>query len=125
MAKPIVHIEIPASDTKEAATFYNSLFDWKLEHDANFDYWQFEAGEGPGGGFVKIGEEGSSGVTRAGDVLIYIDTDDIEATLARAESLGAKILTPKTEIPGVGWFGVFSDPSGNRMALYTSASPQP
>jgi predicted enzyme related to lactoylglutathione lyase len=27
---------------------------------------------------------------------------------------------PKTEIPHVGWWGVFSDPTGNRIALYTS-----
>src|SRR2546421_1348318 len=51
--------------------------------------------------------------TRIGEVLIYVFTNDIDATLAHAEALGAKTLTPKTEVPH-GWFAVFADPSGNR-----------
>ena len=47
-------------------------------------------------------------------------TDDIDASLAKAESLGGKTVIPKTEIPGVGWFGFFSDPTGNVVSLYTS-----
>jgi predicted enzyme related to lactoylglutathione lyase len=31
---------------------------------------------------------------------------------------GGKILAPKTEIPGMGWFAFFADPNGNRLALY-------
>jgi predicted enzyme related to lactoylglutathione lyase len=31
---------------------------------------------------------------------------------------------PKTEIPGFGWFGMFMDPTGNRVGLYTSMNPQ-
>lgn len=27
---------------------------------------------------------------------------------------------PKTEIPHVGWWGIFADPTGYRIALYTS-----
>jgi len=26
----------------------------------------------------------------------------------------------KTEIPQTGWFGIFSDPTGNKVALFTS-----
>jgi uncharacterized protein len=54
--------------------------------------------------------------------LIYISTDDIDATLAKAESLGAKTLTPKTEAP-YGWLAVLTDPDGNRIALYTEPPP--
>jgi hypothetical protein len=52
-------------------------------------------------------------------VLVYVQTDDIEATLAKVESLGGRVLVPKTEIPTVGWFGVFSDPTGNKVGLYS------
>ena len=54
-------------------------------------------------------------------MLVYVGTDDIEASLAKAESLGGSTIVPKTEIPGQGWFAVFTDPTGNRMALYTPA----
>ena len=38
----------------------------------------------------------------------------------RAESLGAKTLMPKTSIPGIGWFALFADPTGNQVGLYTT-----
>ncbi len=51
--------------------------------------------------------------------MVYISTDDIDASLAKAESLGGKIVLPKSEIPDTGWFGFFSDPTGNVVGLYT------
>ena len=56
----------------------------------------------------------------AGDVTVYIDTEDIDVTLKQIEKAGGKTLLPKTEIPGIGWFAQFADPTGNRMALYTA-----
>jgi predicted enzyme related to lactoylglutathione lyase len=35
-------------------------------------------------------------------MLVYASTDDIDATLAKVESLGGKILMPKAEMPHVG-----------------------
>src|SRR6266567_8790562 len=118
----IVHIEIPATDPAAASKFYANLFDWKLQVDPTFNYHMFQAEPGPGGGFVQVGE--ATGDYKIGEVLIYISTDDIDATLARAEALGAKTLQPKTEIPHTGWFAYFADPAGNRIALFTSISQQ-
>ena len=64
---------------------------------------------------------GATTGAKIGEVLIYVFTDDIEAMLAKAEALGAKTLTPKTEIPQ-GWFAVFADPAGNRIALFADPS---
>jgi len=41
----------------------------------------------------------------------------------RIKKAGGKIIAPKMEIPGQGWFAVFEDPSGTRMALW-QPSPQ-
>jgi hypothetical protein len=62
--------------------------------------------------------------TQAGEVLFYVSTDDIEASLAKAEKLGGKAVMPKTEIPGFGWFGLFLDPTGNKVGLYTAMARQ-
>ena len=75
----------------------------------------FAAEPGPGGAFPKVDDE----MYKPGDVLLYVATQDIEATLSKAESLGAKVLVPKTEIPGIGWYAIFTDPAGARMALFT------
>jgi len=115
----VVHVEIPAADVGAAASFYQQLFDWKMEHAAEFDYTMWSDGSGYGGGFNKVDDH-----TPVGQVLVYIDSDDIEADLKQVEKLGGKVVTPKTEIPGTGWFGVFKDPTGNVLALYTSKNPQ-
>jgi predicted enzyme related to lactoylglutathione lyase len=114
---PIVHVEIPAIKGKDAAEFYAKTFDWKLDHTPEFDYWQFTAEGGPGGGFIEVDSEANAKIN---EPVIYIGTDDIEATLAQIEANGGKSAAPKMEIPGVGWFAYFTDPAGNRMALYTS-----
>jgi predicted enzyme related to lactoylglutathione lyase len=115
----IVHMELPAADVKGASTFYEELFGWKMEHAAEFDYTMWEDGSGYGGGFNKVSEE-----TPAGQVIVYIHSDDIDADLKRVEALGGTVVTPKTEIPGTGWFGQFRDPTGNLLALYTSRNPE-
>jgi predicted enzyme related to lactoylglutathione lyase len=117
---PIVHVEIPSKDPAVNAKFYGDLFGWKLEKAPDFDYWQFDPESGPGGGFPGLNDE--QGI-KAGDVIVYIGTDDIPASLARAEQLGGKTLVPETEIPGIGYFAWFTDPSGNRLALYRSMNP--
>jgi hypothetical protein len=78
--------------------------DWKLQTDPNFDYHMFQAEGGPAGGFVQVSEGGSEGMAqyKPGEVLLYIATDDINATLAQVEAHGGKTVLPKTEIPHVG-----------------------
>lgn len=120
-AHPIVHIELSANDPAEAAKFYNSLFDWKIDHDGNLGYWMFTSEEKRGGGFNKVGPNEDSFIpVKPGDVIFYVDTDDIDGTLARVESLGGKVIAPKSEIPTVGYYGIFQDPTGNVVGLFSS-----
>ena len=125
---PIVHIEFSAQNPQEAAKFYTDLFGWKTEamQGPGFEYWMFDTQDGRGGGFNQIGPspDGSGFETKAGTVIVYVETDDIDAALAKAESLGGKTVMPKSEIPGTGWFGIFTDPSGNQVGLYTGGGMQ-
>ncbi len=114
----VVHIEIPAENAQSAAKFYETLFGWKMQHVPEYDYTMWEDGSGYGGGFNKVSDENP-----VGQVLVYIHSDDIEADLKKIEQLGGSVVTPKTDIPGTGWFGVFKDPTGNTLALYTSMNP--
>ena len=110
----IVHVEFSAQDREAAGKFYSDLFGWKVEQIPEMDYALYDTGGEVGGGFNPVSES-----IPAGSVIANISTDDIDATLAKAESLGAKIIVPKTEIPDIGWFGIFSDPTGNMIGLYT------
>jgi len=114
----VVHVEIPAANVEAAAKFYQDLFGWKIQPVPEMNYTMWEAGDGSGGGFPEVSADNP-----VGQVLVYIDSDDIEADLKKVEKLGGKILHQKTEIPGMGWFGIFKDPTGNVLALYTSMNP--
>jgi uncharacterized protein len=115
----IVHVEIPTKNGKESGEFYEKLFGWHIEHDEQMDYTMWDPHEGPGGGFSQVDEN-----TKPGDVLIYVNSEDIEADLKQAASLGATIVMEKSEIPTIGWWGIFQDPTGNNIALYTSMNPE-
>ena len=115
----IVHVEIPAANVEGAGGFYQDLFGWKISHMPEMNYSMWEAGNGDQyGGLPQVSDDNP-----AGQVLIYIASDDIEADLKKVEKLGGKVLHQKTEIPGMGWFGVFQDPTGNTLGLYTSLNP--
>ncbi|MBN2118029.1 MAG: VOC family protein [Anaerolineales bacterium] len=115
----VVHVEIPAANVETAGKFYQELFGWKITRDDAMNYSMWEAADGSGGGFPQV-----SAGSPAGQVLVYIDSNDIEADLKKVEKLGGTVLQPKMEIPDTGWFGVFKDPTGNVLALYTSMNPQ-
>ena len=115
----VVHVEIPAANTEGAGKFYQDLFGWKIQPVPEMNYTMWEAGEGDEyGGFPQVSDENP-----AGQVLVYIASDDIDADLQNVKKLGGKVMREKTEIPGMGWFGVFQDPTGNVLAVYTSMNP--
>jgi len=95
----IVHVEIPAANVKAAGEFYHELFGWKIDHMPDMNYTMWEAADGSGGGFPEVSKDNP-----AGQVLVYIHSDDIESDLKKVEKLGGTVLHKKTEIPGMGWF---------------------
>lgn len=125
-AHPIVHLDIPANDPQAASKFYADAFGWQIQFAQEFNYHMFQAEGGPGGGFVEVSSaaDGDAMQTNIGEVLVYLGSDDIDADLRKVESLGGAVVLPKTEIPNIGWFGVFRDPTGNKIGLYTDRSTQ-
>jgi uncharacterized protein len=114
-AYPIVHVDIPAEDPQAASRFYADFFGWQVQPLPTMAYIRFQTPNGLTGGFVGPGGEQQ---LRAGELLLYVGSDDIDGDLKKAEALGGKILMPKTEIPKTGWYGMFEDPAGNRVGLF-------
>ncbi len=113
----IVHVEISSKDLEGTIKFYGELFGWQIQAMPEMNYALFQTSDEMGGGFSPVDNQ----TYKAGDVIVYVSTDDVEASLAKAESLGGKKLMGKTEVPGFGWFGMFLDPTGNRIGLWTAA----
>lgn len=117
MSHPIVHIELSAHDQQKAAQFYADVFGWQTQEFPDMNYITFSSGEGsPGGGFNPVGEAVSAGTT-----VVYVSTDDVEASLQKIEANGGKRVGELLDIPGVGQIHWFDDPSGNHMALLKPA----
>lgn len=113
MAAPVVHFEVLGKDGEKLQKFYGDLFDWKINTDNPMNYGLVEAaGEGSIGGGVGPSQEG-----QPGHVTFYVGVPDINATLAKAESMGGKTVVPETEIPDMVTFALFADPEGNVVGL--------
>jgi len=115
----IIHVELAAKDRKALSKFYADVFGWEMMHIDDMNYTTFKAGDGVGGGFNPVNEQNP-----AGTVLVYIETDDITASLKDVQKAGGTIISPEMEIPNTGKFGIFRDPQGNMIGLY-KAYPMP
>ena len=60
---------------------------------------------------------GSGAWTGWSYVAVYIQVDDINASLKQAEELGGKTLIPRTVVPNQVIFALFSDPEGHYVGL--------
>jgi uncharacterized protein len=113
MANPFVHVELMSTDVTKSKEFYQSLFDWKLEDVPGMDYTIINVGEGTGGGMMQVPMPGMPSSWMA-----YVLVDDLAACTEKAKSLGANIVKPITEVPGMGSFSVMVDPIGAALAMW-------
>src|SRR5437899_11080650 len=118
MAEPptpgsIVHVEFHVKEPKKVEKFYASLFGWKFQEVPGMDYSMFQAPSGPGGGIGGL-QPGNW----ASGVIKSISVNSVEDYQEKVKRAGGKIIAPKNEVPGQGWFAIFEDPSGTRMALW-------
>ncbi len=107
-----VHIELASTDPARTRKFFEDVFAWTFEDIPEMDYATFEAPSGPGGGLMAPMEGQPPGV------LNYLLSSDVDADLRRIEGAGGRVLRPKTEIPGIGWWALFQEPTGIVLALF-------
>jgi uncharacterized protein len=117
-APAVAWFEVTGRDGPALQTFYRHLFDWRIE----------DAGDGSGYGLVATegdGIAGGIGASQDGDpggVTFYVEVDDPQAYLDRAEQLGGTVVVPPTEVPGFGLtFASFADPQGHVVGLSKGA----
>ena len=111
MGNQVAHVEIRAKDADAARDFYGKLFDWSFPSAPEPGYTYIETGvEGAVPGGIGLAQSGT------GHVTFFVDVDDVAAALARAESLGGRIVLPAQSVPGVS-FGLFADPEGHVVGV--------
>ena len=111
MPSPVLHFEILGRDGKKAQQFYASLFGWAIDASNPMEYGLVAAPDGRGIGGGVAGSETEPSVT------VYVEVADLAAALAKAESLGGKIVSPPMDVPGGPSIAQFADPDGNVIGL--------
>lgn len=107
----IVHVEIPSKDVAATKRFYGEVFGWTFQDVPEMNYTLFAAPTPPNGG-IFVPSEGPSGV------LNYILVESVEEISEKIAAEGGKVLVPRREVPGQGWFAVFQDPQGAVLAVW-------
>jgi predicted enzyme related to lactoylglutathione lyase len=114
MANPFVHVELNTTDLDKAKAFYTGLFDWQLEEVPmpGGTYTLIKVGSGTGGGMLSRLPPGVPS-----HWLSYVQVDDIEASTAKAKSLGANVILDVMDV-GPGWLSLIADPTGAHLGLW-------
>ena len=112
MPNPVVHFEILGVNGKGLQEFYSKLFDWKIDTNNPMDYGMIEPSNGGIGGGV------GQTPNMVGHLTFYVQVDDVEAYLKKAESLGGRTMMPPTQIPGNNIkVALLSDSEGHLIGL--------
>jgi predicted enzyme related to lactoylglutathione lyase len=117
VAGKIVHFELLAADADRAQGFWSGLFGWEIGGSVmeGFDYRMFQNAEGQGGAIYPSEDKPGGGP------IVYFDTDDIDASIAKVRELGGSA-DEKQPVPSQGWFAACRDTEGNSFSLWQSDS---
>jgi len=115
--------ELATRDTKKAGEFYSTVFGWTRDTQSfgPMEYTIFKNNERGNGGMFGITPE-------MGQLpphwLVYFAVDDCDAKVKQATELGAQVMKPADDIPGVGRFAILLDPQGAAFAFIKVDNPE-
>lgn len=124
-----VWYDLMTTDKGAAEAFYPKVTGWGTQlWDGGSDemppYTMWTAGDRPIGGVNHLPEAARAEGARP-HWIAYVEVDDVDDTLSRAESKGASVVMQATDMPGVGRMAVFTDPQGAMLAIFTPESHTP
>lgn len=116
MPDPVVQWQIVAGDPAALASFYAKLFGWKVDSSNALGYRRLETGS-IDGGVWPTHEPGKAAVQ------LFVEVPSVEAHVARAEKVGAKVLVPRTVLPDGDIMAILVDPAGLSFGLLERKRP--
>jgi predicted enzyme related to lactoylglutathione lyase len=112
----ICYVELPATDIKRSAEFYQKSFGWNVRTRANGSV-AFDDTTGQVSGSWVVGRSPAS----APGILFYIMVDSVEASVAAVVKNGGAIVQ-KIGMDAPEITARFRDPGGNIVGLYQEPS---
>jgi hypothetical protein len=112
MKNAMCHWELMVGDTEKTKAFYRRVFDWKFDEATFPGYTAIDTGREPRGGLMLKPEQAPAPALN-----VYFTVDDVQRTLHDVVEAGGKVVVPKTQIPTVGAFAMFTDPDGIAVGI--------
>ena len=114
MPNPITQFQIISKSPDETARFYGSLFGWTVNADNPLGYRQIQTGtaEGIQGGIWPAPPQAPNFVQ------LFVTVEDVPAAVAKAQTLGARVLIPATVLPEGDEMAVMHDPHGMSFGVW-------
>jgi hypothetical protein len=116
-----VWVEIPVKNIERAAKFYGKVFEreYTISDDGTRKTTTLTDTSEAGVGF-SLNETANFEPSDKG-ALVYLDCgEDLAPVLARVGNEGGKVVMPKTDMGGYGFYAMFQDCEGNVLALYSA-----
>ena len=113
----VSYFEMSALNMDRAKNFWEKTFGWKFQKWEGMEYYGVTTGtdsEGIDGG-LSLREKDNQ-------VVNNIEVASVEQTVAAIVKNGGKILVPKTEIPGMGYYAIFTDSEDNTFSIMENSS---
>lgn len=113
--------EIPVLDMARAVRFYGHVCAVEFEVTETGEHAMafFPSGDGQVGGALVAGP---GCVPSGAGTLVYLNAgDDLERALAQVEEAGGRVVLGKTQLGDAGYFALFIDTEGNKLALHSRA----
>jgi uncharacterized protein len=120
MGNPVVHFEVIGKDGDKLRGYYSELFGWDFGDTLGpTNYALVQLDENASRDDVGIpGGIGTAPEGYDGHVTVYVEVPDVEAALAKAESLGGTRMMGPDEIPGADIvIGLLVDPEGHVIGV--------
>jgi predicted enzyme related to lactoylglutathione lyase len=122
----VVHFEIPANDIERAKKFYREIFGWNIQD------WPMPNGSVyTGVRTVEIDEKTflpkevgaiNGAIVKKDEIVktpvVTVNVSSIDECVEKIIKAGGKLLKPKVEITGLGYYAYVQDTEGNLLALW-------
>ena len=122
----LVHFEIPVDDLARAQKFYSDIFKWDIKN------WGDMNGEPYYGVRTVSVDETTHIPTEPGAInggmvmrskqvqhpIFAIEVSSVDEYIKRIEAAGGKVIKPKIEIGGMGYYAYVTDLEGNVLGLW-------
>lgn len=112
--------DLSTPDPARAKEFYSGLFGWRVfpgEKDPS-GYLHIENGKDMIGGIPPAHHRAPN---MPAYWMIYFAVSDVDATMAKAKSLGAKVFMEPMDIEDVGRMAILGDPQGAMFTIFTGS----